>query len=240
MSLMGGSIQREKRYIQKIPAIVWGRESKDAYIYVHGKMSRKEEAEEFAKIAETKGYQTISFDLPEHGEREVGTYCFDIWNGKNDLSQIAEYAFGRWENLSLYACSMGAHFSLHTYSEMNFQSCLFQSPILDMDYLIGRIFEWYHLSEEQLRQQRVIQTPIHKLTWDYYQYVKEHPITKWEIPTSILYAGQDGLQDRRCMERFAEQFHCQLTIEENANHGFSGGNDPWIEQEWLKRKIKAR
>ena len=106
MSLMGGSIQREKRYIQKIPAIVWGRESKDAYIYVHGKMSRKEEAEEFAKIAETKGYQTISFDLPEHGEREVGTYCFDIWNGKNDLSQIAEYAFGRWENLSLYEVSV--------------------------------------------------------------------------------------------------------------------------------------
>ena len=38
------------------------------YIHVHGKMSRKEYAEAFAEIAEKKGYQTISFDLPEHGE----------------------------------------------------------------------------------------------------------------------------------------------------------------------------
>ena len=55
--------------IDGIPAILWGKPSEKIYIHVHGKMSRKEYAEQFAKIAENKGYQTLSFDLPEHGER---------------------------------------------------------------------------------------------------------------------------------------------------------------------------
>ena len=55
-----------KFYIGKIPVIIWETKSDKAYIYVHGKMSDKESAETFARIAENKGYQTISFDLPEH------------------------------------------------------------------------------------------------------------------------------------------------------------------------------
>ena len=55
--------------ISNIPAIVWGKESDKVYLFVHGKMSSKESAEVFAKIAEEKGYQTISFDLPQHGDR---------------------------------------------------------------------------------------------------------------------------------------------------------------------------
>lgn len=34
------------------------------------KNGNKEEALFFADIAERKGYQTISFDLPSHGERK--------------------------------------------------------------------------------------------------------------------------------------------------------------------------
>ena len=77
-----------KFYIGKIPVIIWGVKSGKAYIYVHGKMSDKESAETFARIAENKGYQTISFDLPEHGERKSENYRCDIWNGISDLHQI--------------------------------------------------------------------------------------------------------------------------------------------------------
>lgn len=62
-------IEVKKLSIGGIPALTWGREADKAYIHVHGKMSRKEFAEDFAVIAEEKGYQTLSFDLPEHGER---------------------------------------------------------------------------------------------------------------------------------------------------------------------------
>lgn len=41
-------------------------------------MSDNESAETFAQIAENKGYQTISFELPEHGERISEKYRCDI------------------------------------------------------------------------------------------------------------------------------------------------------------------
>ena len=81
--------------INNIPAIIWGEKSDKVYIHVHGKMSSKEYAENFARIADKKGYQTLSFDLPEHGERENNNYRCDIWNGIYDLTEIGDYAFSK-------------------------------------------------------------------------------------------------------------------------------------------------
>lgn len=92
-----------KFYIGKIPVIIWGAKSDKAYIYVHGKMSDKESADSFVQIAESKGYQTISFDLPEHGERINEKYRCDIWNGISDLHQISSYTFVNWKSVSLFA-----------------------------------------------------------------------------------------------------------------------------------------
>lgn len=122
-------------YIEGIPSILWGKPSSKLYIHVHGKMSKKEYAEQFAKIAESKGYQTLSFDLPEHGERTDSTYRCDVWNGIHDLNVIADYAFAKWEIVSLFACSLGAYFSLNSYTDRKFEKCLFQSPIVDMKWL---------------------------------------------------------------------------------------------------------
>ena len=58
-----------------------GEPSDKIYIYVHGKQGYKEYAEAFAKIAEDKGYQTLSFDLPKHGERKGAPATCDIWQG---------------------------------------------------------------------------------------------------------------------------------------------------------------
>lgn len=73
-------------------------------------MSDKESAETFARIAENKGYQTISFDLPEHRGRKDENYRCDIWNGISDLHQISAYTFANWKSVSLFACSLGAYF----------------------------------------------------------------------------------------------------------------------------------
>lgn len=160
-----------KFYIGKIPVIIWGAKSGKAYIYVHGKMSDKESAESFAHIAENKGYQTISFDLPEHGERKDENYRCDIWNGIFDLHQISFYTFVNWKSISLFACSLGAYFSLHAYKDITFEKCFFLSPIVNMEYLIQNMFLWFHVTEEMLYTKREISTPIDTLSWDYYQYV---------------------------------------------------------------------
>ena len=122
--------------ISNIPALVWGESSDKVYLCVHGKMSSKESVQELAEIAAQKGYQTISFDLPQHGERINENKRCDIWNGIHDLNLISSYVFSNWSEVSLYACSMGAYFSLNAYNRLNIKKCLFQSPILDMEYLI--------------------------------------------------------------------------------------------------------
>ena len=108
-------MEKEIISIDDIPAILWGKTSQKIFIYIHGKMSRKEYAEYFAIIVENKGYQTLSFDLPEHGERTDHAYRCDVWNGMHDLNVIADYVFDKWNQVSLFACSLGAYFSLNTY-----------------------------------------------------------------------------------------------------------------------------
>ena len=228
---------KEKIYIESIPAIVWGEKSSKAYIFVHGKLSKKEDAESFAEIAAGKGYQTISFDLPEHGERSEQEYRCDIFNGIADLDKIGEYVFGKWERVSLFGCSLGAFFSLNAYLDKHFENCLFQSPIVNMEYLIEQMFVWFNITEEQLRIQGEIQTPVDTMTWLYYTYVKEHPISKWTVPTHILYGAKDNLQSYEVINAFANKFNCCLTVSENSEHPFMEESDKTIVKTWMDKSI---
>ncbi len=223
--------------INSIPAIIWGEKSDRIYIHVHGKMSCKEQAENFAEIAEKKGCQTLSFDLPEHGERKGCDYRCDIWNGMHDLTVIGNYAFSRWSRVSLFACSLGAYFSLNTYTDRNFINCLFQSPVIDMEYLIEQMFRWFNVTEEKLCSEKEIPTPVDLLRWDYYQYVKKHAVKKWNVPTSILYGGKDNLQSKEVIQKFANENGCKLAISKDSEHPFMGKEDVHIVRTWLEENV---
>ena len=229
--------ERQSIKIEGIPAILWGKPSQKIYIHVHGKQSRKEYAEDFAKIAEKKGYQTISFDLPEHGERTDSHYRCDVWNGVKDLNIIADYVFPRWNRVSLFACSLGAYFSLSAYADRPFEKCLFQSPIADMEWLVRHMMQWSGVSENDLFEKGEIMTDIDLLRWDYFQYILSHPITRWDIPTRILYGARDNLQPQESIEAFAEKFGADLTISEQSEHPFMAEFDREIVDKWLYENI---
>ena len=227
----------EKFIVEDIPAVLWGEPSDKIYIYVHGKQGYKEYAEAFAKIAEDKGYQTISFDLPKHGERKDAPEPCDIWQGIKDLEKIATFAFGKWQNVSLFACSLGAFFALHAYADKPFKKCLLQSPIIDMPWLIKQMMLWFDVSEARLEQEKKVATPFGTLDWDYYQYVLQHPVNKWPFPTEILYAGKDNLQPVEVMEAFVKRFGAGLTVSPNSEHPFMGAEDAAIVGKWLASVI---
>ena len=231
-------MKRENIRIGQIPAILWGNDSDKIFIHVHGKMSRKEYAEHFAGIAEEKGYQTISFDLPEHGERTNRAYRCDIWNGMKDLSAIADHVFTNWNKVSLFACSLGAYFALNTYADRTFDQILFQSPIVDMKWLVEHMMIWSNVTKEQLKREQEIETPIDTLRWDYYRYIVEHPVHKWHKGTQILYGKLDTLQEMKSLCDFAEKFDAQLTVSENSEHAFMGENDSAVVDEWLEKTIR--
>lgn len=225
--------------IEGIPAILWGEDSEKLYLFVHGKMSCKEEAEGFAQTAVARGYQVLSFDLPEHGERkEKNDATFDIWNGIHDLQVIMNYVEQHWKNVSLFACSIGAYFSLMTYAEKTFSKCLFLSPIVDMQRLIEDMMKWFSVSEEELQAKGVIDTPMgEKLDWNYYRYVVEHPVANWQSPTMILYGNADNLMSPETMQAFAEKHGAELTVLEGGEHWFHTEEQVAFLNKWLDARV---
>ena len=232
------NLERRKLSISGIPAILWGKASDRVFIHVHGKHSRKEYAQSFAAIAGEKGCQTLSFDLPEHGERVDGPDRCDVWNGVRDLNRIADYAFDRWPRVSLYACSLGAWFSLNAYSGRSLEKCLFQSPIVDMKWLVEQMMEWFGVTPERLEREREIVTPIDTLRWDYYRYILARPAEDWPFPTRILYAGRDDLQPEEAIRAFVERHRAVLTLSPNSEHPFMKPEDQPIVEAWLRSAME--
>lgn len=224
--------------IGAIPAIVWGAPSDKLYLFAHGKMSSKESAAPFAQIAAERGWQTLSFDLPDHGERAGSDERCDLFSGIRDLKAVGGYAFDRWKAFGLYGCSLGAFFSLHAYADRQFENCLFQSPIVDMEALIHQMFSWFGVTEKRLEREREIPTPIDTLSWDSYRYVHDHPILAWSSPTHILYAARDALQSRETIERFCQDHGCALTVSETSDHGFLTPEDQPIVDAWLRHCLE--
>lgn len=225
--------------IQGIPAIVWGEKSEKIYVFVHGKLSCKEEAEAFARRACPKGYQVISFDLPEHGERSnQQQYACNPWNGLHDLTVIVEYIEKQWSELNLVAFSLGAYFSLLAFKDLFIKKCLFVSPILNMEHLIKNMMLWFEVDEEVLEEMKEIPTPMGEtLSLEYYTYVKEHPIVKWDIPTKILYGQKDHLMERETVDTFTKKFQCELTVLQDGGHSFNTPEHALFMEEWLECNI---
>ena len=64
-------MKKSRISIKDIPAIIWGEKSEKVYIYVHGKMSRKEYAGAFAEIAEKISNSANVFMIPGYGRKTV-------------------------------------------------------------------------------------------------------------------------------------------------------------------------
>lgn len=135
--------------IEGIPAVLWGGESKAVILAVHGNMSNKEDVpiEIFAKHAITNGYQLISFDLPEHGERKAENTPCKVQYCVKDITTIMNYIKSHWEHVSLFAISMGAYFSLLSLKNEKIGKTWFLSPVVDMQRIIENMMLWFGVSE---------------------------------------------------------------------------------------------
>lgn len=224
--------------INGIPALIWGKPSDLLYIAIHGKTSSKENFRDFAAIAEDMGYQVLSFDLPEHGERSALPDACNPWNGVRDCSLVLDYAKSHWTDINLYAESLGAYFGLLAYKSILFRKCLFVSPVLDMKMLIENMMSLCGVSEEKLKTEKEIKTSFGEtLSWEYFNYTKQHPITRWDSPTAILYAENDNLTNRATIDCFISRFGSTLTVMENGEHWFHTPAQLLFLNSWLTQNI---
>ena len=235
-------MKKERLLINNIPSMLWGEKSNKVFIAVHGNMSNKEDEviKILAENVTNKGYQVLSFDLPEHGERkEDTTYLCKVQNCIKDLKQIIEYAKANFDEISLLACSMGAYFSLLAYKDEDIKQSLFLSPVVSMKIIIDNMMKWSGTTEEVLKEKQEIKTDFGQtLYWDYYEYVKDNPITSWNKKTYILYGSQDNLQDEDLIKDFAYHFNCNLSIMENGEHYFHTQEQLEFYRKWLDDIIK--
>ena len=224
--------------IEKIPAILYGEISEKCFLYIHGKLGFKEEAESFAEIAGVKGWQVLSIDLPEHGERKQEKDRFNPWCVVPELKTVLRYMQQHFKTIGLRANSIGAWFAMQSFDGSEFEKCLFASPVLDMEKLIQNMMQWAGVPEERLKKESLIPTDFGEtLSWEYYEYVKAHPITGWQCRTGILYAENDNMTARETVDEFTEQFHASLTVMENGEHWFHTPEQLEILNKWVADNV---
>ena len=232
---------KDKFKINNIPAVLWGVSSEKLFIAVHGNMSNKEDVviQILAEEALQKGYQVLSFDLPEHGERKSDSTPCKVQFCVSDLSIIMNYAKEHWKEVSLFACSMGAYFSLLAYQNDVLRKALFLSPVVNMQRIIENMMIWFNITPERLQKEMTIETPIgQKLYWDYFCYVKQHPINTWNIDTNILYGSKDELCELEIINCFVKKFSCELEVVEAGEHYFHTEEQLNVYKHWLRKNIE--
>ena len=109
---------------------------------------------------------------------------------------------------------------MNGFVDKNITKAFFISPIVNMEKLIIDMMNWSNITEEELCNKKEILTDFGEtLSWEYLCYVRKHPI-KWNIPTYILYGGNDNLTSKETISKFSKQFCATLTIMEDGEHWF--------------------
>lgn len=224
--------------IDKVPAVLYGEASHRCFLYIHGKLGFKEEAESFAEIAGVKGWQVLSIDLPEHGERKQEKDRFNPWGVIPELQTVLRYMRQHFKTIGLRANSIGVWFAMQSFDGSEFERCLFVSPVLNMEKLIQDMMHWAGVSEERLKKESLIPTDFGEtLSWEYYEYAKAHSITKWQCRADILYAENDNMTARETVDEFAEQFYSSLTVMENGEHWFHTPEQLAVLNQWVAEQV---
>lgn len=235
-------MRAKKLRISGIPAILWGEPSDQWIIAVHG--SRSSKIDDciwiLAEEAAARGYQVLSFDLPCHGERVYEQGPCMAWTCVEELGTIWEYAAGRAGEISLFGCSMGAYFSLLAFRDKPVRRTWFLSPVVDMERVIDGIMQMVGAAPEELREKKVIENPYETLYWDYYCYVKDHPIQVWNSPTSILRGEGDTLVPYESAAAFSERFGCVLEEQRDGEHWFHTEEQLAYYRRWLRKEMEEK
>lgn len=231
---------RQELLVENIPAVLWGESSEKIMVAVHGNASSKTDAPIALLAGEALplGYQVLSFDLPQHGDRKKEPTLCKVQNCVQDIRRIMDFATGQSRQVSLFACSMGAYFSLLACRDLSVRQSLFLSPVVDMKRLIDSMMKGFGVSLERLRAEQEIALPIGQtLYWDYYCYVQDNPVTAWESPTAILYGEADELTGYEEITSFAQRFGCSLTVMKQGEHYFHTPAQLDFYCRWLKQTL---
>ncbi len=159
------------------------------------------------------------------------------WETKEEFQREFDALAAKYDKIILIANSIGAYFAMNALTDRNIEKALFISPIVDMEKLITDMMSWEDVSETTLRKKGEISTNFgENLSWSYLCYVRKNPL-RWNVPTEILYAGQDNLISRETVAEFAKKQGAGLTVMENGEHWFHADEQMQFLDGWVKEEI---
>ena len=218
------------------PYLCYGQTSDQVCLFLHGQSGHKEEGERFAQIANPKGWQVVAIDLPQHGQRQGGAEPFLPWVVVPELEQVWQELQGRWKRIALRANSIGAWLAMLALAGKPVDTCLFVSPVVDMENLIQTMMTWAGVTEDRLEREREIPTDFGQtLSWDYLKYVRQHPVHALSAHTNILYGDQDNLVPQPVVECFARAEGAHLTVYPGGEHWFHTPEQMKVMGTWEER-----
>lgn len=194
-----------------------------AVIYIHGKGGNAQEAEHYKLLF--GDCDVIGFDYAAQSP----------WEAKEEFSSFFDSIYREYESVVVIANSIGAFFTMTSLYDRQIQKALFISPVVNMEKLITDMMMWTSVTEDELRNKEEIETTFGEtLSWKYFCYVREHPVT-WAIPTHILYGENDHLTSYETMSEFANQSKATLTVMKNGEHWFHTEEQMKYLDNWIKR-----
>ena len=199
---------------------------KKVILYIHGKGGSHLEAEQYKENC--SGFDMIGIDYNGYLP----------WIVQNQIQVAYDNANKIYDHIYVIANSIGAYFAMHSLQTCNIKKALFISPVLDMERLILDMMSWANVSETDLHEKGEISTDFEEtLSWKYLCFVRENPIT-WNVPTEILYAGNDNLISRQTINKFISDHNANLTVLENGEHWFHTDEQLAFLYGWMKKAIR--
>lgn len=238
-----------------IPAILWGEQSNNLILAVHGNVMHKEDDEitKMAEVATAKGYCVLSFDLPQHGDRRGDDYICVPHTCSGDLKFMYDYAKEIAENVSIFACSMGAFYCMLLYPQLDVRQMLFLSPVVDSLRIVEDLKSLFNISDEVLEAEQTIYlsddqrwnsngVPLPKgqvINWDYLQYLRRHPVHLYEkkCEVDILFGTKDTVSNVAEAKELQARYGGTLKLVEGGVHQFVSEEQQKILGEWLTEML---
>ncbi len=224
-----------------LPALVWGRKAASVVVAVHGNQSNREDRpiEVLAEVACARGWQVLSYDLPEHGARKGDPAPCRFAECVSELVDIVRFARERWTRAALFGVSMGASFALLGCGEL-LDRAWFLSPVTDMLGLTRGMMAAFGVSEAELEERRAVPTPIGQtIYWEDYRFLCANPVRDWPVRTDILCGEQDDVSGTASIRASAGRFGCALEVVPGAGHYFHTEGQMRRLQEWLLRTLSG-
>ena len=220
--------------MEQTPIVIYGEETDRAFLFFHWENKNRFAIEPFAELALAHGWQVVDAEMAQSGETEEQR-ALHPWQPVLFLKNLLVHAKRRWENIGVFADSVGAWLCMLAFEGAGVERCLFLSPVLDMADVIASKLDQAGITPAQLRRQKTVSAGEYELTYDYFRWLQRHRAHALCENTAVLLGGQDPLVSKSSVQRFCGKEGAIITTLPGCDHWFETERAQQLAQDWARQ-----